>query len=160
MYRQTFELQLLASAPARNLNEDFSTSKVGQEAARANATKTPRDSGASVDIGAPLTGIRNSSQKGVLRGGSWCVVLSKPGVYASWQEAKTQVERFSGHRVRKFKLVVSTERYVAQVQGKKQTSKVRAWYVLKNSGRDGAYKSRATTGAYKTAGSTLVEKTQ
>ena len=134
-----------SSAPAgvaKNLNADFNT-PAGRE-----SVKEPRDSGTSVDFDAPAAAIPGKKVfYGVGRG-------IKPGVYASWEEAQAQVLHFSGSRVKRFKSVVSAERYVAQVQAEKRA----VWYVLKNSGRDGAYESRETAEAYRCAGSTIVEK--
>ena len=127
---------------AKNLNADFST-PAGRE-----SSKAPRDSGTSVDFEAPAVAIPGKKVfYGVGRG-------IKPGVYASWEEAQAQVLHFSGSRVKRFKSVVSAERYVAQVQAEKRA----VWYVLKNSGRDGAYESRETAEAYRCAGSSIVEK--
>ena len=138
-----------AEAPAgvtANLNDAFQTPAPSTE--HGHAAKAPRDSGSSVDIGAAQVGIPGKKVfYGVGRG-------VKPGVYASWEEAQAQVLHFSGSRVKRFKSVVSAERYVAQVQAEKRS----VWYVLKNSGRDGAYESREVAEAYKCAGSTLVEK--
>ena len=53
----------------------------------------------------------------------------KTGVFSSWEEANTQVENFSGFRVKKLKSVTKAEQYIAQVQSEPQT----VWWVLKNS---------------------------
>ena len=79
---------------------------------------------------------------------------TKPGVYTDSATAKAQVVSFSGFRLRKFKTEARAQQYVADVQAEPQTT----WFVLKNSGRDGAYSCKQTAQSFKSRGSTLVER--
>ena len=110
-------------------------------------TRPRTDSGSSVDprsVPAATTGIFY----GVGRG-------RRTGVFTDWDTAHAQVTGFNGHRVRKFKSEASARAYVAKVRAEKTPT----WYVLKNSGRDGAYESRHVAESFKSAGSVIAEKT-
>ena len=59
----------------------------------------------------------------------------------------------SGARVRRFRSEISAQRFVEEMQAAEETRV--HWWVLKDSGRDGAYASRMVAESYKGAGSSL-----
>ena len=133
-----------AADVARDLNTDFST-----PAAQVETKRTEREAAAAgaEESTRPARTVGKKMFYGVARG-------FKPGVYASWEEANTQVKNFSGHRVKKFNSRLAAEHYVAEVGEKEKT----LWYVLKNSRRDGAYDSEAAASLWRCYGSTLVQR--
>ena len=127
----------------RQLDSEFS--------AAASAVKTPAqrsaaESGSSVDTDAS-SAPAGKFYYGVGRG-------LKPGVYASCKLARAQIHKVTGGRWQKFTSEAAAERYVAKVQAEKSVT----WFVLKNSGRDGAYEDKKTAESFKSAGSIMVER--
>ena len=82
------------------------------------------------------------------------VVRSQACILIRPRQRPIQVVSFSGFRLRKFKTEARAQQYVADVQAEPQTT----WFVLKNSGRDGAYSCKQTAQSFKSRGSTLVER--
>ena len=123
----------------------------GSDAASSSAKgdRQPRESsGSSVDMSkAPADFDGRQIFYGVGRG-------QNTGVYTNWDAAKLQVHNFSGFRVRKFRSRESAQKYVDSVKAEPTVT----WYVLKDSNKDGAYESRETAEAFKSARSILVER--